>query len=91
MWVWDPKKDELNHRKHGVRLRVGAVALEAAPQLLTFEDPHPDELRWNSLCCLFGEVLHVTHTLPEADDEPGRIISVRRANKAERMRYARQT
>ncbi len=85
-WIWDPDKDAINRRKHGPPLSVGEVAL-ADPLALSRQDPHPDGDRWGTLCQAGGVLLYIAHTWPDADDRPGRIISVRKATRAERKAY----
>ncbi|MDE1150074.1 MAG: BrnT family toxin [Azospirillaceae bacterium] len=84
-WIWDPKKDEANRRKHGLPLSVGRAALDD-PLAVSVPDPHPDGDRWNTLASISGVTLFIVHTLPD-DDAPGRIISVRRADRTERKAY----
>jgi len=84
-WIWDPRKDEINRLKHGLRLSIGEVAL-ADPLAATKPDIHPDGDRWDTLCMAYGVLLYVVHTWPD-DDTPGRIISVRKATRQERRIY----
>jgi len=86
LWTWDPKKDAINRRKHQLPLSIGEVAL-ADPLALSRPDPHPDGDRWDTLCQAGGVVLHIVHTWPDADDVPGRVVSVRKATRQERKAY----
>jgi uncharacterized DUF497 family protein len=90
-WTWHDEKAALNRRKHRVSFDFAQTVFED-PFILTVPDPHPDGDRWRS----FGKpseasdlVLVVVHTMPErgGDDEVGRIISARKATRAERRRY----
>jgi uncharacterized protein len=85
-WIWDPGKDTINRRKHGLPLSIGEVAL-ADPLALSQHDLHPDGDRWDTICQVGNVLLFIVHTWPEADDVPGRIISVRKATRAERKAY----
>jgi uncharacterized protein len=85
-YVWDPAKDALNRRKHGLTLADGIPALE---------DPHREA--WIDDRFNYGEdrvvtlgftrkgVLYVVST--EAEEDSIRIISVRRAEDHEIERY----
>jgi uncharacterized DUF497 family protein len=84
-WVWDPEKDAVNRRKHGLPLSLAEIAL-ADPLGVTLPDAHPDGDRWNTVAAVAGATLFVVHTWPE-DDIPGRIISVRQATRSERKAY----
>ena len=86
VWTWDPDKDAINRRKHRLPLSVGEVAL-ADPLALSRHDDHPDGDRWDSVCQAADVLLFVVHTWPEAEAVPGRIISVRKATRAERKAY----
>lgn len=86
LWVWDPAKDEINRRKHGLPLSIGADAMDD-PLLLSCPDPHPDGDRWFSIEVLNGVALAVVHTWPDDEKEDGRIISVRQATRQERKAY----
>jgi hypothetical protein len=85
-YAWDPAKDALNRRKHGLSLQDGIPALE---------DPFGE--CWIDLRRDYGEeriitlgmgqmhVLYVVST--ERDQDCIRVISVRRAVKDEVERY----
>ncbi len=87
-YVWDPAKDALNRRKHGLSLAQGIPVLE---------DPHRDcivddrfdygEERIITLGMARQHVLVVVST--EWDEETIRIISVRKADPDEVERYGR--
>jgi hypothetical protein len=85
-YVWDPAKDALNQRKHGLSFADGIAALE-----------DPDRVSWNDDRFDYGEERIVTlgmgHTnllyvaTTEPDEETTRIISVRRAEPHEIEKY----
>ena len=85
-WIWDSGKDEINRRKHGLPLAVGAAVMDD-PLLLSRRDEHPDGDRWFSIGVLNGIALAVIHTWPDDEEIDGRIISVRQATKHERKAY----
>ena len=41
-WAWDPEKDRLNRKNHGLPLAAGVPVLEGDPLALSRPDPHPD-------------------------------------------------
>jgi uncharacterized DUF497 family protein len=85
-WTWDPDKAAANRRKHGVSFELAAVALDD-PLQLSLPDPHEDADRWRTLACAGPACLFIVHTLPEGEDEEGRIVSARRATSRERRAY----
>jgi uncharacterized DUF497 family protein len=85
---WDPRKAESNWRKHGVTFFEGE-SLFYNPLAVSITD-HEHSLEEDRFV-MIGEsrnyrVIVVTYTV--SDDE-ARIISVRRANSAEKKRYMR--
>ena len=81
---WDPSKAASNRRKHRISL-ADAVGVFEDPRALTDDDPHPDENRFHTLGMDYiGRLLVVTWT-----GRPGaiRIISARKATRAERDQY----
>jgi uncharacterized protein len=87
---WDPAKASGNLRKHGVSFPTAARVF-ADPLRFTGPDQIVDgELRWRTIGLVESfAVLVVAHTLQENKDgvEIIRIISARRAERAERRRY----
>ena len=85
---WDPAKDEANWRKHKVSFQEAeSVFIDEHARLLDDPDHSEDEERF----ILLGlssrfRVLVVVHTY-RGDEEVIRIISARRATKAERAYY----
>jgi uncharacterized DUF497 family protein len=89
LFEWDERKAAANRRKHG-------ISFENAMQ--AFDDPgsvsEPDrivdgELRWQTIGLVKGAILlMVAHTISEEGrDEIIRIISARRADRMEHIRY----
>jgi uncharacterized DUF497 family protein len=82
---FDPKKNAINIRKHGVPLSDGDGVLND-PLALTIEDPTAtDEQRYVTMGTnIFGSVMVVVWT-GRGDDV--RLISVRQAEPKERRKY----
>ncbi len=85
MYEWDKKKNRLNIEKHGIGFKTACRIFDGP--VLTALDDRTDygEVRKVSIGAIDGiVVLAVVHT-----DRKGktRIISARRANRAERKRY----
>jgi uncharacterized DUF497 family protein len=85
-YVWDPAKDAVNRRKHGLSLADGVLALED-PDRETWIDNRFDYGEERSITLGLGEfgVLYVVSTEPKVNSV--RIISVRRAEIYEIQRY----
>ena len=85
-YEWDPEKDAVNRRKHGLDLAAGVDALED-PNFYFWFDERFDygEERIITLGLSLGQVLHVVST--EREEDLTRIISVRRAEDDEIEQY----
>lgn len=85
-FLWDPSKEEQNHRKHGIGFHEASTILED-PLSTTFADPAHSrgEQRYVTIgTSRRGRTLVVAH----ADrGEVIRIISARRATRRERRFY----
>ena len=82
---WDPDKARDNLRRHGVDFADAVIALEDE-NALTIEDQDHDELRFKTLG--MGpdlKVLLVVHAMRR--ENTIRIISARRASRAQRNQY----
>ena len=85
-YSWDPEKDALNRRKHGLALEEGIPALEDLNSDFWTDDRYDyGEVRWVTLGKGEAEILVVVSTLKEIDST--RIISVRKADKDEANWY----
>lgn len=81
---WDPDKARANLRKHRVDFADAATVFED-PNGLTLDDPHPHEARFVTLGMdALGRLLVVCWS---SRGEEFRIISARRANRAETRQY----
>jgi uncharacterized protein len=88
-WTWGLRKAKQNLAKHKVSFELAELALDD-PFRLSVRDPFPHEERWRTVGSPSTEgivVLYVVHTLPEGENEEGRIISARRATREERSKY----
>jgi uncharacterized protein len=89
LYEWDDTKAQSNLQKHGVDF-ADAVAVFSDPAALTVEDDFPDEPRFVTLGMdAFGTLLVVIYTWRE--EGTIRIISARKATRAERRRYEEDT
>jgi uncharacterized DUF497 family protein len=88
-YEWDPAKAAANFKKHGVRFADAALSLEDPVGLST---PDPDTSGEPRLIFLgadpAGRVLVTVYTLR---GRPTRIISSRKASRAERRAYEANT
>jgi uncharacterized DUF497 family protein len=87
IYEWDPKKAELNRRKHGVSFEEAATVFQDI-SALTFEDPdHSDEEPRELTVGLSrsGRALFLSHC---DRGKQIRIISARKATPKERQQYA---
>ena len=83
---WNPEKEEINYRKHGISFQEATTVLE---DLLSWTFPDPDhsgeEQRYLTMgVSSYDKLLVVSHTDRESKT---RIISARKATKQERRYY----
>lgn len=83
--TWDDKKNEANHKKHGVWFEE-AVSVLTNAQTLSNSNAHPSDNRFEYLGHSSQARLLYVVTVEKADDEI-RIISARKATMSERKRY----
>ena len=90
---WDLRKAESNWQKHRVRFETAARVF-ADPLALTEQDRiEQGELRWQTIGLVEGHLLLlVAHTFVDQDNgsEAVRLISARKVDRKERMRYENQ-
>jgi uncharacterized DUF497 family protein len=85
-YTWDPEKDALNRRKHGLSLEEGVPALEDAHKDFWIDDRFDyGEERVATLGLGRRRILYVVSALSRTGIT--RIISVRKANKNEVEQY----
>lgn len=84
-YEWDKAKARSNREKHGVSFADAVVVLEDE-QAITVPDDNPNEERFITIGMdAFGQVLVVVYTWRR--EETIRIISARKATRAERRQY----
>jgi uncharacterized DUF497 family protein len=90
LFEWDDAKAESNHRKHGITFKAAEEVFYDPHALLEQDRVIDGEARWQAIGSVNGLLLlMVAHTIElggEAD-EVIRIVSARKANRKERVRY----
>lgn len=81
---WDEEKDAINFKKHGIRFLTAVKVFKDENKLIRYDEEHPQEERYNILGKV-GDILFVVCAFKE--ENVIRIISARKANKAEKERY----
>ena len=88
---WAPSKETANLQKHGVSFRLAATVFRDPLQLSIYDEEHSQqEDRWITLgldsICIFRVVIH---TFDQVSEEVChiRIISARKATRAEALQY----
>lgn len=83
-YEWDPQKAKSNFRKHGVRF-ADAVGVFQDPYAITMLDDNSDEERYVTIGIdALLQIIVVSYTWR---DYTIRIISARKATRAERRKY----
>lgn len=85
-WTWDPEKDRINQRKHGISFQTATLVFDDQYVMID-ADPYPFEQRWRAIGYMDGMTITVIFTEPEDSGGEGRIISARKATRLERTRY----
>lgn len=90
---WDPRKDDLNRRKHGVTFETASSVFEDPWALVAFDAVEDSEDRWVLIGrSNNGDTLVVAFAVREGGgQEVVRIISARHALRREKIRYEHQT
>lgn len=92
-FTWDEDKNRANQRKHGVRFEDAAQVFADPLHVMRQDRVEGGEHRWQTIGQAYGiTLLLVAHTITEEDSngqliELIRIISARKADRAERRRY----
>jgi hypothetical protein len=88
---WNPAKERANISKHGITFRKAASIFRDPNQLSLYDDAHSGkEDRWITLGVDDTGILRVVvHTFEQIEEEAWRIriISARKANRAEENQY----
>jgi uncharacterized DUF497 family protein len=90
---WDPKKEVINIRKHGITFEQASYVFSDPYALNKYDEEHSEqEDRWLLLGKSMNEViLVVVHTFKDQDGiELVRIISARKASNNESKEYQRR-
>jgi hypothetical protein len=91
---WDPKKDRINRRKHGLSFALATTIFQDPNQLSIFDETHSGrEDRWITMGLDgSGKLRVVVHTFKSASEELSniRIISARSAEPEEQAQYLEQ-
>jgi len=86
-FTWDARKDRLNRRKHGISFEAAVRTFDDPFHVTTQDREVEHEPRWQTIGMVGQNVLLVAHTVDEEEDVI-RIISARKATRAERRIYA---
>lgn len=87
---WDPKKAEMNLKKHGVAFEIAAYVFADLQNVTLYDSGHSShrEIRWITMGRVKEDVVVVVHTFPnEPDESVIRIISARLATREEEAYY----
>ncbi len=94
MWrcSWDPRKDALNRRKHGVAFAAAATVLDDPLALMGYDRNQEGEDRWRMIGrSVNGDTLVIVFAVLDGEgEEIVRIISARHALRGERVAYEQQ-
>ncbi len=82
LFEWDPQKDEINRRKHGVRLEDAAQVFLGLT--VTWNTSRQEEIRFATVGIVKGSTLLVIWTPRQ---NVIRLISARRTKRTERERF----
>lgn len=83
---WDDEKACRNLRAHKISFEVACLVFDD-PNFVEERDPDPSEDRFNVTGMAFGRLVTVTYT---ERNTRIRIISARKANRREQIKYFRQ-
>jgi len=89
---FDPRKDAVNSRKHGIHLLTGArIFADPFVKIEVKGDDH-GEIRWNAIGEVNRRLIRVTFTSREEEEGEGtveiiRLISARKATRSEARAY----
>lgn len=86
IWTWDEDKNQANQQTHRLGFESAQLVFND-PLSLSRRDPSPLETRWQTMGMIGHVVVFVVHTWPDNEEQPGRIISARKATAHERRAY----
>lgn len=89
LFEWDPAKERLNVRKHGISFAIARRVFDDPDALVDQDRFEGGEYRWQTIGLVNGvTLLTVAQTVRDGSGtETIRIISARRAISSERRRY----
>ena len=89
---WDPARDAMNQRKHGIAFRIATQVFRDPFHRSEVDRIEGGEYRWKTIGCVNDATfLLVAHTYRDgAQNTVVRIISARRADRSDRNRYDSQ-
>jgi len=89
LYEWDPAKERLNVRKHGISFDLARRVFDDPDALVDQDRFEGGEYRWQTIGLVNGvTLLTVAHTVRDGSEtETIRIISARPAIRSERRRY----
>jgi uncharacterized protein len=85
-FTWHAHKNRLNQRKHGITFATAMRVFDDPFHVTTQDREVEDEPRWQTIGMVGQNVLLVAYAVDEGDAV--RIISARKATRAERRIYA---
>jgi hypothetical protein len=85
-WTWDKNKSRNNLAKHGIDFELAQLMFDDPMAATRFEMSYDGEDRWQTIGLIGPVLVLVVHTAPDGEN-PGRIISARRATRHERRIY----
>ena len=86
-FTWDARKNRLNKRKHGISFDSAMRVFDDPFHVTTQDREVEDEPRWQTIGIVGQNILLVAYAVDEEGDAI-RIISARKATRAERRIYA---
>jgi uncharacterized DUF497 family protein len=87
---WDPNKNKINRRKHGVDFEEAETVFEDKKAIEEFDDINSDDENRFRIIGMSSKLRELMVCYCERNgDEITRIISARRANKSEKELYER--
>ena len=89
--VWDPKKNEINQRRHGLSFKLAELVFDG-PYAITTDDyiDEQSDQRYQTIAMYEGALFLIAHLYVEIEGvEMPRILSFRKANDYEQEKYFR--
>ena len=89
---WDPRKAEVNRRKHDLSFETAIKLFRDPLRLWAFEGDEHGEIRWRTIGEIDGRICVISYTIrEEGEEEVYRIITARRATPRERKAFEERT